>query len=74
MRRAVDQIPRLKGGSGSAETFTGRVRVDPLFSPDNVMTVSGAYLTFEPGARSAWHPHSAGQQRIVTSNVGLTQQ
>ncbi|MEG1210877.1 MAG: cupin domain-containing protein [Leclercia sp.] len=59
---------------GSAENFTGRVRVDPLFQADNNITVSGAYVTFEPGARSAWHTHPAGQRLIVTSGVGLTQQ
>ncbi|HGY1190761.1 TPA: cupin domain-containing protein [Citrobacter braakii] len=59
---------------GAAENFTGRVRVDPLFKPDNEISVSGAYVTFEPGARSAWHTHPAGQRLVVTSGVGLTQQ
>lgn len=59
---------------GPAENFTGRVRVDPLFKPDKDIHVSGAYVTFEPGARSAWHTHPAGQRLIVTSGVGLTQQ
>ena len=59
---------------GQADHFTGRVRVDPLFRPDSDITFSGAYVTFEPGARSAWHTHPAGQRLIVTSGVGLTQQ
>ncbi|MBB2410671.1 cupin domain-containing protein [Escherichia marmotae] len=59
---------------GSAENFTGRVRVDPLFNADNDIRVSAAYVTFEPGARSAWHTHPAGQRLIVTAGVGLTQQ
>lgn len=59
---------------GSAENFIGRVRVDPLFNADNDIRVSAAYVTFEPGARSAWHTHPAGQRLIVTSGVGLTQQ
>lgn len=59
---------------GPAENFTGRVRVDPLFKADNDIRVSAAYVTFEPGARSAWHTHPAGQRLIVTSGVGLTQQ
>ncbi|XTZ39893.1 (R)-mandelonitrile lyase [Salmonella enterica] len=59
---------------GAAENFTGRVRVDPLFKPDKDINVSGAYVTFEPGARSAWHTHPAGQRLIVTAGVGLTQQ
>lgn len=60
--------------NGPVENFTGRVRVDPLFRADNDMAVSGAYVTFEPGARSAWHTHPAGQRLIVTAGVGLTQQ
>lgn len=59
---------------GTEENFTGRVRVDPLFNADNDIRASGAYVTFEPGARSAWHTHPAGQRLIVTSGVGLTQQ
>ncbi|TQI79113.1 quercetin dioxygenase-like cupin family protein [Serratia fonticola] len=60
--------------AGPAENFTGKVRVDPLFSADKDINASGAYVTFEPGARSAWHTHPAGQRLIVTSGVGLTQQ
>ncbi|AYO40760.1 Cupin domain [Serratia liquefaciens] len=59
---------------GPQENFTGRVRVDPLFTADKQINVSAAYVTFEPGARSAWHTHPAGQRLIVTSGVGLTQQ
>ncbi|TNI55424.1 cupin [Aeromonas media] len=59
---------------GSADNFTGRVRVDPLFTADQAIPVSGAHVTFEPGARSAWHRHPAGLRLIVTSGVGLTQQ
>lgn len=58
---------------GSVDNFTGRVRVDPLFTADQAIPISGAYVTFEPGARSAWHRHPAGQRLIVTSGVGLTQ-
>ncbi len=76
---AKSRCPNRPAGSqnavyGPAENFTGRVRVDPLFKPDNEISVSGAYVTFEPGARSAWHTHPAGQRLIVTSGVGLTQQ
>lgn len=59
---------------GSVENFTGRVRIDPLFQPDPHIGVSAAYVTFEPGARSAWHTHPAGQRLIVTSGEGLTGQ
>lgn len=45
---------------GSAEYFTGRVRVDPLFTPNASINASAAYVSFEPGARSAWHTHPAG--------------
>lgn len=60
--------------NGSAENFTGRVRVEPLFPADKDISVSGAYVTFAPGARSAWHTHPAGQRLIVISGIGLTQQ
>lgn len=59
---------------GAADNFTGHVRVDPLFRADKDINVSAAYVAFEPGARSAWHKHPAGQRLIVTSGVGLTQQ
>jgi quercetin dioxygenase-like cupin family protein len=59
---------------GAAENFTGRARVDPLFSPNENINASLAYVTFDPGARSAWHTHPAGQRLVVTSGVGLTQE
>jgi quercetin dioxygenase-like cupin family protein len=59
---------------GPAEYFTGSVRVDPLFAQKDTAPFSGAYVTFEPGARSAWHTHPAGQHLIVTSGVGRTQE
>lgn len=60
--------------AGPAANFTGIVRVDPLFPANKEINVSAAYVTFEPGARSAWHVHPAGQRLIVTSGVGLTQE
>lgn len=59
---------------GAAQYFTGRVRVDPLFTPNASIDASAAYVTFEPGARSAWHTHPAGQRLVVTSGIGLTQE
>lgn len=59
---------------GPAEYFTGRVRVDPVWTADAGINASGALVTFEPGARSAWHTHPAGQRLVVTSGVGLTQE
>ena len=59
---------------GSVENFTGRARVDPLSSPNENINASLAYVTFDPGARSAWHTHPAGQRLVVTAGVGLTQE
>ena len=59
---------------GAAEYFTGTVRVDPLFPATDAAVISGAYVTFEPGARSAWHFHPTGQRLLVTAGIGRTQQ
>jgi quercetin dioxygenase-like cupin family protein len=59
---------------GPAEWFTGRVRVDPLWAADSNINASGAWVTFEPGARSAWHTHPTGQRLVVVSGQGLTQE
>jgi quercetin dioxygenase-like cupin family protein len=56
---------------GPAETFTSAVRIDPLFNAPAPARGFGAYVTFEPGARSAWHTHPLGQMLIVTSGTGL---
>lgn len=58
--------------TGGEEQFTGEVEVELLFPPNETARYSGAYVTFQPGARTAWHLHSAGQHMIVTSGVGLT--
>jgi len=60
-------------GKGPAEYFTGSVRVDPLFQAPDPARVSGAHVTFEPGARTAWHSHPLGQTLIVTSGLGWVQ-
>ncbi|MCK4120450.1 (R)-mandelonitrile lyase [Ralstonia nicotianae] len=59
---------------GGQQNFTGRVRIDPLYPANDDIPASGAYVTFEPGARSAWHTHPKGQYLVVTSGVGLTQE
>ncbi len=59
---------------GPADNFTGSVRVDPLFPSKAPSRVSGGLVTFEPGARSAWHTHPLGQTLIVTSGVGWVQE
>ena len=60
--------------TGSAEYFTGRVRIDPLMGPPDPARVAGAHVTFEPGARTAWHTHPLGQTLIVTSGLGWAQE
>ncbi|WP_195763613.1 (R)-mandelonitrile lyase [Duganella guangzhouensis] len=59
---------------GSSAYFTGKVRIDPLFPPKPGMAASGGYVTFAPGARSAWHTHPIGQYLVVTAGTGWTQQ
>lgn len=58
---------------GQADYFTGNVRVDPLFDAPAPARVFGAYVTFEPGARTAWHAHTLGQTLIVTAGCGRVQ-
>ena len=58
---------------GPGDHFTGAVRVDPLFEPHEPSHASGGLVTFEPGARSAWHTHPLGQILIVTAGVGRVQ-
>ena len=60
--------------AGPAEWFTGTVRVDPLFAATAPGTVSGGLVTFEPGARTDWHTHPAGQMLVVTTGCGRVQQ
>jgi quercetin dioxygenase-like cupin family protein len=59
--------------NGPADYFTGTVRIDPLFEAPEPARVRGASVTFEPGARTAWHTHPLGQTLIVTSGCGLVQ-
>ena len=58
---------------GSAEWFTGMVRIDPLFDAPSPARSFGAYVTFEPGARTAWHTHVLGQTLIVMAGCGRVQ-
>src|SRR5919107_4481220 len=60
-------------GAGPSEWFTGTVRIDPLHSAPEPARVSMASVTFEPGARTAWHTHPLGQTLIVTSGFGWVQ-
>ncbi len=68
----------LKNGSqasvkGPEDWFTGEVRIDPLFSKKETTKAAGALVTFEPGARTAWHTHPAGQTLIIISGMGWVQ-
>jgi len=58
---------------GPEAWFTGTVRVDPLFNPFDAARVQGASVTFEPGARTAWHTHPLGQTLVVTAGLGCVQ-
>jgi quercetin dioxygenase-like cupin family protein len=69
IKRAGSQ-PSAKG---SADWFTGTVRVDMLFAAPAPARVAGAAVTFEPGARTAWHTHPLGQTLIVTTGFGRVQ-
>ena len=69
IKRAGSQ-PSVKG---PGDWFTGIVRIDPLFDRPEPARVSGANVTFEPGARTAWHTHPLGQTLIVTSGFGWVQ-
>jgi quercetin dioxygenase-like cupin family protein len=68
--KRVGSQPSIKG---PAEYFSGTVRLDPLFNAPAPARVSSASVTFEPGARTAWHTHPLGQTLIVISGSGLTQ-
>lgn len=58
---------------GPEDWFTGDVRIDPLFSKQESTRAAGAMVTFEPGARTAWHTHPAGQTLIISSGLGWVQ-
>ena len=72
--QAIARAGTQPSTTGPAEFFTGRVRVDPVWPADEHLNASGGWVTFEPGARSAWHTHPAGQRLVVMSGVGLTQE
>ena len=63
-------MPSMKGPE---DWFTGTVRVDPMFQAEDPGRVAGSHVTFEPGARTAWHTHPAGQTLIVTFGKGRVQ-
>jgi quercetin dioxygenase-like cupin family protein len=69
----IKQAGSTTSAVGPSDWFTGRVRIDPLFSPPDPARVAGALVTFEPGARTAWHIHPLGQTLIVTAGLGWAQ-
>ena len=62
------------GYQGPAQYFTGSVHVEPLFSANKDAAYSGAYVTFEAGARTAWHTHPIGQRLLITAGSGFVQE
>jgi quercetin dioxygenase-like cupin family protein len=73
MKMEINRNGSRPSGKGPAEYFTGSVRVDAPFQGSGAARVSGATVTFEPGARTAWHTHPLGQTLIVTSGCGWVQ-
>ena len=69
----IERADSRKSGEGPAEWFTGAVRIDPLFEAPEPARVRAASVTFESGARTAWHTHPLGQTLIVTSGLGWAQ-
>jgi len=69
----IQRIGSKPSGQGPPDWFTGTVRIDPLFQAPTPARVAGASVTFEPGARTAWHTHPLGQTLIVTSGSGRAQ-
>lgn len=69
----IKRIGPQPSTKGPAEYFTGTVRIDPLFQPPSPARAFGASVTFEPGARTAWHTHPLGQTLIVTAGCGRIQ-
>ena len=69
----IKRVGIQASAKGPADWFTGTVRIDPLFQANAPARAGGASVTFEPGARTAWHTHPLGQTLIVTSGVGWVQ-
>lgn len=70
----IKRIGTQPSAKGPSDWFTGTVRIDPLFQANSPARTAGASVTFEPGARTAWHTHPLGQTLIVISGCGRAQQ
>jgi quercetin dioxygenase-like cupin family protein len=69
----IKRVGTQASAKGPSDWFTGTVRIDALFQAPDPALVQGASVTFEPGARTAWHTHPLGQTLIVTAGCGLAQ-
>ena len=69
----ITRVGSQPSGRGPADYFTGTVRVDPLFTAADPARAVGVSVTFEPGARTAWHTHPLGQTLIITAGGGRVQ-
>ena len=69
----ITRAGSIPSGKGPGDWFTGTVRIDPLFQAEAPGRAAGATVTFEPGARTAWHTHPAGQTLLVTAGLGRVQ-
>jgi 4-carboxymuconolactone decarboxylase len=70
----IKRADSLTSSKGPSTNFTGNVRVEPVFPANDAAPYSVSYVTFEPGARTAWHSHPAGQRLLITAGVGWVQQ
>ena len=69
----ITRVGSQPSNKGPADWFTGTVRIDPLFTAPPPARVAGVSVTFEPGARTAWHTHPLGQTLVVLSGLGRVQ-
>src|SRR5271154_803444 len=69
----IKKVGSRPSSKGPSEWFAGAVRIDPLFQAPDPALVQGASVTFEPGARTAWHTHPLGQTLIITAGCGWAQ-
>lgn len=69
----ITRIGSQPSGKGPEDWFSGAVRIDPLFQPNDARRGAAASVTFEPGARTAWHTHPLGQTLIITAGCGWVQ-
>lgn len=69
----IKRVGTQPSGNGPEAYFTGTVRIDPLFQASDPARVAAASVTFEPGARTAWHTHPLGQTLIITAGCGWVQ-